>query len=256
MQYAAMNLERTILQDRLSRLMEARGEKAAPLAERAGLSNSFVRDILRGKTKSPRAEGLDKIAKALDTTAAYLMGEVDETDLGGAHLSGAVPVPPSVPLPYAGIVQAGDFRSVGEHFDQDDGDYMVPTGVIRHPNYPDVRQAAWQVRGDSMDEAGIRDGMWVVGAIYMDYLDRVGELFNGQYVVVERTRHGGSERELTVKEVQFARGGMRLVPRSSNKGHKEFFVPLDGDADPDTETVGILAVVLSSVSDYGQRTRP
>src|SRR5690606_25261264 len=98
--------------------------------------------------------------------------------------------------------------------------------------------------GTSMDLAGILDGEWLVGASYSDYVDKIGELDNGDYVVVERTRYQGSERELTVKEVQFARLGMRLIPRSSDRRHKEFFIPLDNDADPDRESVRIIGVVL------------
>lgn len=244
------------LVERIELRLEALGLSASEASERATGSKDTIRNWKRaakaGSKTGATVRALEPVAKVLETSVSWL---VEETE-GGEHLSGAVAVHPGEPLSYAGIVQAGDFRPVDEHFDQDDGDHMVPPGIYRHPQYPDVRQAAWQVRGDSMDEAGIRDGMWVVGAMYLDYVDRVGELFNGQYVVVERTRHGGSERELTVKEVQFARGGMRLVPRSSNKAHREFFVALDNDADPDTETVGIIAVVLTSVNDHARRPRP
>jgi SOS-response transcriptional repressor LexA len=113
-----------------------------------------------------------------------------------------------------------------------------------HPAYPHLRQGAWLVSGDSMNDVGVLDGMWVVGPSYADWVDQYGELGNGNLVVVERTRAGGSERELTVKEVQFARRGMRLVPRSTNPKYQEFFIPLDEEADSDTETVQILAVVL------------
>jgi hypothetical protein len=98
--------------------------------------------------------------------------------------------------------------------------------------------------------------MWVVAGTYSDYVDRVGDVDNGQYVIVERTRFGGSERELTLKEVQFTRGGMRLIPRSLNLRHKELFIPLDHKADGDEETVRILAVVFAAVMDFGTRRHP
>jgi SOS-response transcriptional repressor LexA len=154
-----------------------------------------------------------------------------------------VPIPPGGPLPYGGTVAAGDWLSVDD-FNQDLADVQVPISVPRHPGYPQLEQIAWRVHGDSMTEAGILEGMWLVGAKYLDYVDRIGELDNGSYVVVERKRYQGAERELTVKEVQFARRGMRLIPRSSNPRHKEFFIDLDHDADPDTESVAIVGVVL------------
>jgi SOS-response transcriptional repressor LexA len=153
-----------------------------------------------------------------------------------------LPIPPGA-LPYGGAVAAGDWLTVDD-FNQDAADTRVPDSVPRHPRFPQLEQIAWRVRGNSMDLAGILDGEWLVGASYADYVDKVGELDNGYFVVVERTRYQGSERELTVKEVQFARLGMRLIPRSSDPRHKEFFVPLDEEADSDRESIRILGVVL------------
>lgn len=239
------------LVERIDLRLGALGMTASEASERATGSKDTIRNWKRaaktGSKTGATVRALEPVARVLETSVSWL---VEENDEGGPHLSGAVPIVPSPPLSYAGIVQAGDFRPVDEHFDQDDGDHMVPPGVLRHPKYPHLRQAAWQVRGNSMDEAGIRDGMWVVGAVYMDYVDKIGELYNGQFVVVERTRHGGSERELTVKEVQFARGGMRLVPRSSDTAFRELFVKMDESADSDIETIGVIAVVLSAVHDF------
>jgi SOS-response transcriptional repressor LexA len=165
------------------------------------------------------------------------------TGAGPRPEASAVPIPAGGRLPYGGVVAAGDWLTVDE-FNQDLADQVVPESVPRHPGYPKLEQIAWRVRGDSMDQAGILDGMWLVGAPYLEYVDRIGELDNGAYVVVERTRYQGAERELTVKEVQFARRGMRLIPRSSNPRHREFFIDLDEKADPDTESVRILGVVL------------
>ena len=45
-----------ILQTRLRALMSERQIKPATLALKAGLSDSYVRDILRGKASNPKAE--------------------------------------------------------------------------------------------------------------------------------------------------------------------------------------------------------
>lgn len=237
------------LQNRVRDRMEELGMKAAPLAKEAGLGLSFVRDILRGKTKVPKADNLKKLATALQTTPDALLGG----SAAPAAIEDGKPVPGGR-LPYGGTVAAGDWWDADD-FNQDIAENAVPASIPRHPGYPKLTQTAWRVRGDSMNEVGIFDGQWIVGASYADYVDRIGELANGNYVVVERTRAQGAERELTVKEVQFARRGMRLLPRSTNKKHREYFIDLDETADPDKETVRILAVVLWAGIDLDPRAR-
>jgi phage repressor protein C with HTH and peptisase S24 domain len=68
---------KTIMQVRLQERMDALGLKAAPLAKSLKQGDSFVRDILRGKTRSPAADSLAKLADALETTADYLIGKVE-----------------------------------------------------------------------------------------------------------------------------------------------------------------------------------
>lgn len=220
--------------------MDELGVKAAPLARELGLGSSFVRDILRGKTRSPSHENLTKLATALKTTPEYLTGVGD-----GSRVEGLLEGPP---LSFAGIVQAGLFRAVDEYFVQDGEE--VPDFVTAHPGYRRAQQYTWRVAGSSMDLANIRDGMWVVGVDYADFVDRYGDIESGRFVVVERCRHGGSERELTVKEVKFYRDRMELLPRSSDPSFAPIVVPHNPAADSDTETVTILAVVVGAYLDF------
>lgn len=232
----------TVLQKRVRERMEALDLKAAPLAESAGLGTSFVRDILRGKTRSPTADNLNKLARALKTTPEYLTGGGD---------SGSVTPIEGPPLSFAGIVKAGAFLPVDEYFNQDGVD--VPEFVTAHPGYKKARQYTWRVSGSSMDLVDIRDGMWVVGVDYGDYVENYGDIESGEYVVAERSRFGGSERELTVKEVKFYRDRMELLPRSSDPEYKPIIVPYGPNADADTETVALLAVVVGAYRDFGRR---
>jgi SOS-response transcriptional repressor LexA len=233
----------SVLQKRLRERMEEKGVKAAPLALQAGLGASFVRDIIRGKTRSPSHANLTKLAKALDTTPEYLTGVVD-----GERLQGLIEGPP---LSFAGIVQAGMFRPVDEYFLQDDVE--VPDFVTAHPGYRRARQYTWRVVGSSMDAANIRDGMWVVGVDYGDYIDRYGDVESGEFLVVQRSRHGDSERELTVKEVKFYRDRMELLPRSTDPTFQPIIVPHNTRADGDTEIVTILAVVVGAYLDLQRK---
>lgn len=239
--------EKTILQTRLAELLDKKKLKAAPFARQLGLGESFVRDILRGKTRSPRADGLAKLAEALGTTAAYLLGnEVDGEIEGPGELRSGTP------LQYAGVVQAGAFLAVDDYFNQDPE--QVPDFVLPDNSLPrKVRQYAWRARGDSMNEAGILDGMWIVAADAGDYVDCIQDVETGDLVVVERTRHQGAEREVTVKEVHFFRNRYELRPVSSNSDHAPIIVENDRDAnDSDTE-VKIVGVVLTAYANLRRR---
>lgn len=239
--------QQTVLQQRLSALLEARKEKPAPLGKRLGLSDSFIRDILRGKTKSPRAESLELLATELGTTSDYLLGRDKDGELTGPAIvrSGRV-------LPFAGEVQAGYFTLVNdEYFNQDP--QQVPPHVLPDASHSRVRQYAWQARGGSMDAAGIHDGMWVVGADAADYIDVYGDIQTGDLVVVERTRNNGQERELTVKEVHFFRDRYELRPVSSDPSFETIVVPHNHSVDGWGMEVKIIGVVLTAYANLKRR---
>lgn len=240
---------------RIDERLSALGLSAAEASKRATGSADTIRNWKRAAERGDNRTGatvrtLEPVAQVLQTNVAWLTGESSEASMV-AGLPGAVALAPH-PLRFGGEVRAGGFFAVDEYFSQDNIDFAVPTSVVRNPAFPQVQQFAWLVHGDSMGLAGITDGMWVVAAPFLEYRDKVGELFNGQPVIVERTRFGGSEIERTIKEFQFTRGGMRLIPRSANPAHKELFIPDDDTADNDTEEVKILAVVLSAVRDFSK----
>jgi SOS-response transcriptional repressor LexA len=242
----------TMLSDWLRTSMKHAGISQAEMARQ--LTNRLGRSIDRAAVNK-MAAGTRKIAADELLGAADVLGvQPPAKDETATTLAGPIPLPQTAPLRYAGEVRAGDWLSVDE-LNQDHDHTEVPSAVPMHPGYLDIPQFAWRVRGDSMDQAGILEGMWAVTTPYLDYIDKVGELDNNNYVIVQRTRHGGSEFEYTIKEVQFARKGMRLVPRSSNPVHKELFIDLDPSADNDTEEVSLKAVVLWVVRDMAPRPR-
>lgn len=226
------------------------------LARHLGLARPDA--ITRMLNTDPKKEGREIKAREYELMREFFAQENGGNDAESTNTVDGVDGEISLlgrRVPYGGTVRAGGFLPVDEYFSQDDGDHLVPPSVVWHPDFPDVQQHAWLVHGDSLDLVGIREGMWIVAALYGDYREKIGEIDNGQFVVVERSRLGGSEIERTVKEAQFSRKGMRLIPRSSNPVHKEFFIPFDHNADGDTETVRVLAVVLSAVTDYSRRIR-
>lgn len=230
--------------ERLRKATEELGWSKAELSRRSGISYDNVNKYLRGDIAQPRGDAMDRLARAVGVDPRWLRdGPESLKPIAIDEVDGPVPVS-TRRVPYGGSVGAGGFLPV-EEYNQDLDGSEVPPSVIWVPGYDGIEQFAWRVKGTSMNERGIVEGMWVVAAKYMDYLDKIGELYNGQVVIVERLRHGGSEIERTIKEVQFARGGMRLIPRSTDKSHREIFVPLDAEADNDTEEVRVLAVALS-----------
>jgi repressor LexA len=237
---------KTILQTRVTERMQALGKKALPLAKSLGYGDSFIRDLLR-KGAMPGADRLAKLAEALQTTPAYLLGETDtvEPSLGPAVLrTGA-------PLPYAGVVQAGAFLAVDEYFQQDT--FEVPEFVLAVPRFGKVKQYAYQARGGSMTGVGISDGDWIVAAAAGDFIDTYGETETGDLVVVERTRFQRSERELTIKEIHYFKDRYELRPRSADPSYKPIIVPLNHTADGDEFEVTIVGVVLTAYKDFRRK---
>lgn len=70
--------EDAVLAERLKHLMDARGTNPFRLSTDAGLGADAVRDILRGKVRAPSYRTLAPLARALETTVAYLVGEEDD----------------------------------------------------------------------------------------------------------------------------------------------------------------------------------
>jgi SOS-response transcriptional repressor LexA len=216
-------------------------------AKRLGVTRGAVGNWELGK--GVKRENLSTISKEFDVSFDWLAtGGANEPALSGPVIerTGSRPA-------FAGFVQAGQFLAVDEYFQQDG--YPVPEFVLTVQGYGRVRQYAYQARGDSMTEAGIRDGMWVVAADAADFIDAYGDLETGDLVVVERTRHQGAERELTVKEIRFYRNRYELHPRSTNEEHKPIIVPHDPKADPDAIEIKIVGVVLTAYADLRRPRR-
>src|SRR5690606_23964459 len=104
----------TSLQKRVRERMTHLDVNAYETAKRAGLGPSFVRDILRGKTRSPSAQNLAKLAVALETTAGYLLGAAEPD-----HPATEIEV---VGLPVVSRVYAGrwlEVTTLGDDYEQE-----------------------------------------------------------------------------------------------------------------------------------------
>ena len=221
MRYSAME---NSLQKRLKIRMDLMGMNALQTAKKAGLGDSFVRDILRGRTRSPNAENLAKLAAALDTTADWFIGTSDAPQVAKPKaISG---------LEVVGNIQAGNWidRSL---IDDSEEHEIIP--VARDPRFPYAKQYALAVLGDSMDKE-YPEGSYVT---VVDWFDSGLAVKDGLTVHVER--YNGSLVEMTLKCVETINGVKMLAPRSSNPRH----LPLKLEGDAGTEIV-IKGVVIGN----------
>ena len=217
----------TSLQKRLKIRMDMKGLNAYQTALQAGLGGSFVRDILRGKTRSPSAENLEKLARALDTTVDWFTAELAEADSTSSPSTFEIDG-----LLVQGSIQAGHWvdRSIVDEYDERE---VIP--VARDPRFPRARQYGLQVIGDSMD-IDYPDGSYVSCVDFND-----SGLGIRPELVVHVERRNGHLVEATLKVIEMIDGKLMLSPRSTNKRH----VPLSLDGDAGTEIV-ICGIVTGS----------
>lgn len=244
------------LAGRIERRLVELGTNATAASVAATGKQDAIRKIFdkerRHEPFSPRLATLQGLAKALKTSVAYLTDGEGPEHIDGELALSRNPVPHAGHrLQYAGRVQAGAFVATDDWFNQDMEE--VPEHVKPDPSYPNVRQYAWRAYGDSMNEAGILDGMWIVGADASDYHDTYGDIKTEDLVIVERSKHQGAEREFTVKEIHYFRDRYELRPVSSNGVHQPIVVLHSHDADADGIEVKIIGVVLTAYANLRKR---
>lgn len=218
MRYRGMD---TSLQKRLRIRMDMLAMNAFQTAKKAGLGESFVRDILRGKSRNPGVDKLEKLAAALDTTVDWFLTDADQTPMPGAL--------PIEGMEVLGSIQAGNWvdRSlVDDSYERE----IIP--VARDPRFPNAKQYAMEVVGDSMD-LEYPEGCYVT---CVDMWDSGVSLKDGLIVHVER--HNGPLVEMTLKAVETVDGQRMLSPRSSNPRHKP--IALEGDGGTEIVVKGIV----------------
>lgn len=137
-------------------------------------------------------------------------------------------------------VEAGAWREVDE-FDQSSPEWVA---VPPDDKYPDATQDVYNVAGDSMNALQphpITPGSRIVAVRYDEIATR-SPLRDGLVVVVQRSRNGGQERELTVKQVAWFDDRIEFQPRSNNPKHKPIVVEHDNWEDNGVE-VAIVGLV-------------
>ncbi|RSC37328.1 LexA family transcriptional regulator [Agrobacterium sp. FDAARGOS_525] len=218
----------TSLQKRLRIRMDILGMNAYETANKAGLGPSFVRDILRGKSRNPTIEKLEKLAAALNTTVDWFLA-----DATPQHSNGVEEIKIEGLLVRCDI-QAGTWLDMSIIDDDPEHREIIP--VARDPRFPRAKQYGLRVKGDSMD-LEYPDGSYVS---VVDFADSGLSVRAGLTVHVER--RSGHLVEATLKVIELtSEGEMILSPRSSNPKHQ----PLRLEGDDSTEIV-VCGVVTGS----------
>lgn len=215
------------LAKRIQRRLEKLGKSMRAVSLAVG-SDALIRNIMAGKSKSPRAENLEAIARELRTTTLWLLNEEGPEEVGGDQQSRVVKV--------KAHVQAGVFAESWEWDDHDWYEVAVPAddALLGFKLY------AAETRGPSMNRR------WPEGTVvvFTNVEETKESPVVGKRYIVEREKMGG-EREHTVKRLtQDANGKQWLMPESDDP---RFQTPIDVEIGVEGETVKIIGRVWYSV---------
>lgn len=194
---------------RLRDLIRAKNSTPRAVSRALGTNDTLVRDILSGKSRSPQALTLARIADHLGVPLSEFVSGMDhvESDLGGRF--------ELAELPMIGPVQAGTWLAIDDTNQEEPP--LLPAAPDRR--YPHARQWLREVHGDSMNARNIHPGDL---AHIVELVGSGVNLNTGMIVEVTRERDGGGLREITLKEVEIAEdGSIILWPRSSNQKWKD-----------------------------------
>lgn len=220
---------KSTLQKRVRERMDALELNALETAKRAKLGSSFVRDILRGKSRSPSAENLDKLATALETTSDWLMGRsADPQSLRKV----AAPVEGVRVL---GKVAANTWYTVDEYVH--DEPEMEAETIPSVSGYPLEWQFGMIVEGNCLNRVAAHGDRLVC----LDLIKSQIDIEEDDLVIVERRRFEGMMRQRTAKRVKRTSMGFELWPESDDPAHQE---PIRLYDVPDGEEIGVMAKVL------------
>lgn len=183
---------------------------------------------LRGGTKSPGLDIFVKLARVLEVSPSWLAWGA-----GDRAPAGARPARPAS-LPFMGEVAAGQWLDQETHCDVPS---IKAAAIAPNPRWPADAQFVVSVRGTSID-AIVPDGAFLacVRTLPIRYQAQDGDL-----VIVERRRYGGSEIERTAKRFRWRGDVYELWPQSTDPSHRPIVIdPTQPDEATEVEIVGLV----------------
>jgi transcriptional regulator with XRE-family HTH domain len=197
--------------DRLQRLLNEREISARALSRQAGLGDTYVNDVLSGKNASPSIPAVQAIARALDTSIGYLVGETSHE--GGAAVPRAIAA-----IPVIGVVEVGAFRKPPVNS-------SIP--LVERPlsqSYPDARHFVLTV-GDASGAAS-KDGPILPGmeVLCVDMADAGLQVESGRIYATRRTLDGGQTYETIIRRAMVFRDRVELIAESGRPEDEKIVV--------------------------------
>lgn len=211
------------LVDNIRMRMEALNLTPVALSKRAGLNHTAVRDILTGKSKSPRAGTIEKLAKVLDCSASDLIDPFNPEKS-----------PIVAPIPVIGTAEAENWKKEWRWPEKE----WAFTPIPIDQRFRGLSRFCLLIHGDSMDQV-YQDGNIVV-AIALEELNEIPS--SGRRYVVHRHKDGLVET--TIKEYFVDENKQSWLISKSNHPAHQSPIKLD-NATTKTNTVEIYARVTS-----------
>jgi len=166
------------------------GKTLEDVAKVVGVSKTTVQRWESGLIENLRRDKIAKLAQALNTTPAYLMGWDDAPEPSIFDIQGVEPLPEMVNIPLLGTIACGEPILAVENIDE----YVPVEQAIR-------ATFALRCKGDSMINARIYDGDVV-------YIRQQPDVENGQIAAVL------IDNEATLKRVYKQAGVITLAPEN------------------------------------------
>lgn len=140
------------LADRLAAKLAESGRSSRSVALAIGRNTNVVNDIINRKSRSPRADTLEKLARELNCTVEWLMSGGGES---GTPPPSARPAPDAPPIPTRSAMPL-DVPVLGTAAGSGDGAIQMEGGAIDHVRRPPALSNARDiyaiyVEGDSME---------------------------------------------------------------------------------------------------------
>ena len=197
---------------RLQRLLDESGLSARALSKQAHLGDTYVNDVLTGKNSNPSIPAIQAIAKVLDTSLGYLVGETEH------HASMLTPRS-MMPIPVVGIVETGAFRKL-----QDSSVFVMVHRPLSQL-YPAAKHFALSVGDDCMSIAG-KEGAILPGTevLCVDLFSAGLQVESGKIYAIRRTMDGGNTYETMVRRAMVFRDRVELIAESGRPGGIEKIV--------------------------------
>lgn len=180
------------LAERIKARMEVLRLNPYSAAKKADLGPDFVRDILRGKVKSPSAERLGKLAEALETSLNYLMG-ADEVEPGNLVGPGVYEPPPPPYIGDATPPRTANILLLPIRYELLTDTYRKATDVVRAPlgweatGIPAAfkgRTLWWELQRDDSMAPRVPPGALVLVAEYDD--TERDQMVEGDIIVIQK----------------------------------------------------------------------